>query len=482
MTEPVPPRAPGWYRRSLVLALVALAGMPVLYGAVWLGRPPQEPRPVARQPAQPAQPAQSAQPVRPAPTPGQVQSGAPAEPPTAAVDELLRRRSDAVTSGDRAGWLGAVDPAAPHLLRRQADLFDRVAGLRPAEWTYSLLPPDSTLPATRQAALGAPAFLAHVRLTYRLGPGAGEVERDQHVTLVWRGRWLVGGIDDGSQQPDLWDLGPVTVSRGSRSIVVSAESAPLPGARTASEADTATRRVDAVWGTAWPRTVVVMVPATLADMATVLDRTTSDGLSQLAAVTTGELRTVGSGDVAGGRTTGDRVVLNPVTFPGLTSTGRSVVLTHEFTHVATRASARKAPPVWVDEGFADYVAYLGTPFSVREVAGDLIDSARAVAALRHLPTGDAFDPAAGPVGAAYAQAWLAMRFVADQGGTPMVVDFYRVAVGLRPLRSWSSPPPVRASLTPRTPLDHACFEVVGYLEASFVRRWVVYVREQAAAT
>ena len=82
------------------------------------------------------------------------------------------------------------------------------------------------------------------------------------------------------------------------------------------------------------------------------------------------------------------------------------------------------------------------------------------------------------MGPAYAAAWLAMRFVAEQGGTPMVVDFYRVAAGLPALHTWPKAAPARASLTPRTPLEHAYADVVGYVEPSFVRRWLVYVRSR----
>jgi hypothetical protein len=272
----------------------------------------------------------------------------------------------------------------------------------------------------------------------------------------------------------------------------------VPAARTVGEADGAAGRVDAVWGTNWPRTSVVQVPATLSDMAALLGRSDTDGLSQLAAVTTGEPRTSGSaaagdaspaGDASGAASTaatapaaaGDLVVLNPQAFSGLTATGRTAVLTHELTHVATRADTRVAPPVWVDEGFADYVAYLDTPLTARDVAADVLTSPARLAALKSLPPDSAFDPAAGDVGPAYSEAWLAMRFVEREGGTAMVVDFYRVASGLPPLRSWPRPSPVRPALSPRTPLEHACYDVVGYLEPSFVRRWVVYVKSLAAA-
>jgi hypothetical protein len=446
-----------------VLAIVAALGVPAVNGALWL----QE-RPGARAPA--GSPVASV----PEPVPTHVQRGADPVPSTAAVADLLRRRSRAVQARDRKAWLATVAPGDAALQQRQGDLFGRLSELRPTSWSYSLLAPDAVLSTARRSALGAGSFLAHVRLAYQLAQGVGKLQRDQHLTLVQRGgRWLVGGDEDGQQQRDLWDLGPITVARGSRSVIVAARDAPVPATRTAVEADAAARRVDGVWGDEWPRQVVVLVPDTLQSMATLLDRTAIDGLSQLAAVTTGELRTDAR---ARGRTTGDRVVVNPVAFPRLSALGRGVVLTHELTHVATRADDASAPPVWVDEGFADYVAYLGTPLGVREVAADLLDDPKALRALHDLPADKAFDPGTGQVGPAYAAAWLAMLFVAQRGGTPMVVDFYRVAVGLPALRTWPTVPPARASLTPHTPLEHACADVVGYSEPSFVRRWLVYVR------
>jgi hypothetical protein len=483
MTEPVQQRAPGWYRRSVALAVVLALGIPAVQGALWAQQrsPVRGDTAVAAVPAPSSAPSSVSSPARSRAS-TQVQSGATTTPTAPAVLDLLRRRSQAVLSRDAQAWLATVDPADTALVQRQTDLFARLAQLRATSWTYSLQSPDAVLPSGRRDALGPSAFLAHIRLAYRLAPGVGAVERDQHVTFVQReGRWLVGGDEDGPQQRDLWDLGAIDVSRGRRSVVVAAADATLPASRTAAEADAAARRVDAVWGDDWPRWVVVMIPASLQDMATLLDRSSADGLSQLAAVTTGELR-ASTGAAPRGRTTGDRVVINPAAFPDLSALGRGVVLTHEFTHVATRASDVSAPPVWVDEGFADYVAYLDAPLGVHDIAGDLLDKPKALAGLTGLPRDVAFNPAAGEVGPAYAAAWLAMRFVSLQGGTPMVVDFYRVAAGLPALHTWPTRPPPRSSVAPRTPLEHACSDVVGYTEASFVRRWLVWVKTRAASS
>jgi len=181
------------------------------------------------------------------------------------------------------------------------------------------------------------------------------------------------------------------------------------------------------------------------------------------------------------RTSGDRIVLNPVGFGGLTPTGRAAVLTHELTHVATRTTSRATPPRWVDEGFADYVAYLGTSLRPRDLATDLLDSPRTLRAVRDLPSDQQFDPTIGRVGTAYAEAWLAMRMVAQRGGTPRVVDFYRVATGLPALRAWPRERLPSTARPPKTALERACVEVLGYVERSFVRRWVAYVRVVAAA-
>jgi hypothetical protein len=459
----VPPLS---YRRPLAIAVVVALAVPAVHGALWLTGPRGT---VTTSAASAGAPTSSAGPA--------AASGAAevAPPATAVVTGLLQRRARAVRAGDRDAWLSTVDHATPGLAAAQGTLFDRLATVHPSSWDYELLPPDVQLDAAQRAGLPPGAVLEHVRLTYRLTPTAPQVTHEQHLTLVRRDGWLVGGTEAGPQQPDLWDLGPVTLARGTRSVVVAAAGSRLPKPRTAAEADAAAVRVDAVWGQAWPRTAVLFVPKDAGGMAALLGRSSTAGLDQLAAVTTGE-----SGGGAA-RTSGDRIVLNPVGFAELTPAGRSAVLTHELAHVATRTTSPTTPPRWVDEGFADYVAYLGTSLRARDLAADLLGSAGTLRALHALPSDQQFDPAVGRVGTAYAEAWLAMRFVAQQGGTPRVVDFYRVATGLPALRTWPREQLPRRARPPKTALELACVEVLGYEEASFVRRWVAYVRAVAAA-
>jgi hypothetical protein len=123
------------------------------------------------------------------------------------------------------------------------------------------------------------------------------------------------------------------------------------------------------------------------------------------------------------------VVVSPVPFARLSALGRRVVLTHEVTHVATRAAVQVTLPLWIDEGFADYVAYRGSGLSTALLAADVLPAVRAGTARRHLPSTTDFDPAHGDIAPAYADAWLAFDLMARQG-TARPKAFYRAAAGL----------------------------------------------------
>jgi len=467
---------PGRDRTVAVLAVV-LAGTVLLtaagMGVVQWGRPGSAT--AVRTPAAGAAPT----PTSPAPTGAAVtgtQARAAVLDPAGALATLLTRRARAVREQDRAGWLATVDPADRRWRTAQATAFDRISRLDARSWTYRLVD-AATLPPRRRAALGAPSRLLTVTLAYRLGADSRDVQRQQSLTVVQRGdRWYVAADTDGRTERDLWDVTPVTVVRGERSLVVGASSRARMLPQLARDADAAAVRVDRVWRAPWPRTVVVVVPATVAQMATLLGRPVDSGLDQVAAVTSGELQR-GGATPAG---VADRVVVNPVAFADFSPVGRRVVLTHEFTHVATRASALVATPLWVEEGFADYVGYLdaGLPRSV--IAADLMARVREGKLPGRLPTEDDFDPSGTDIAPAYAGSWLAMDLIARDGGTGAVVDFYRVAAGLppigRPARRPGTPLPSQAQA-----LRQAFTGVVGVGQARFQARWRAYLRTVASA-
>ncbi len=351
-----------------------------------------------------------------------------------AVEDLLDARADALLARDREGWMSGISTAGPAagFAQRQAAVFDDIAAVPLAQWGWELLGEGPSLPADRRAELGgdgstAQPWVARVALVYRLSGAGGQVRREKHLTVAPsptgspRG-WALVDDTDGPSVPDLWDLGPVDVHRGARSLVVGAGD--LSGV--AALADEGADRVDALWGEDWPRATVVEVPASEEQMARLLGREDASALERVAAVTTGER--VGGG----GASTGDRVVLNPRGFAGLTGVGALVVMTHELTHVATRASTSGPVPPWLSEGYADWVGYHGQGLGPESIAEPLLREVREAAAspqgpaaLGALPGADDFDPAQDSVGQAYAGAWLAADLVARRYGEESLAGLYR---------------------------------------------------------
>ena len=101
----------------------------------------------------------------------------------------------------------------------------------------------------------------------------------------------------------------------------------------------------------------------------------ASGYRGIAAVTTGE---------AGGsaKAPADRIIVNPDAYGVLGDFGKQVVLTHETTHVATRAPTTAATPLWLSEGYADWVGYRGTGRTAAQAAPELARAVRGRARAR----------------------------------------------------------------------------------------------------
>lgn len=400
-----------------------------------------------------------------------------------ALDELLVERADAVLARDRAAWLATVDPAATDFAARQAEVFDNLAQVPFEEWRYEFAGDGPSLSKERLELLGQDAWVARVVLAYRLADAdQADVRREEYLTLTQReGRWLVADNADGGTTTELWDLGPVQVVRGDRSLVLgTADVETLE--QYVSEVDAAAVRVDDVWGTEWPRTVVVQVPRDQAEMGQLLLREDEAGLEQIAAVTTGELGLDQPG------TSADRVIVNPSGFAQLGPLGREVVLTHEITHVATRATTTSDVPIWLSEGFADYVAYAGTGLSREVVAADVLDLVREGNGPVALPVGSDFDPNVTEIAAAYSGSWLAAELIARTYGDKALVAFYRaVAGGFEPEEGTASGagPQTGNAADPTAPtasasvVEVAFTQVLGTDQAAFEQAWVAYLAELA---
>jgi hypothetical protein len=301
---------------------------------------------------------------------------------------------------------------------------------------------DST--AIDQAAadrLGPSAWEATVEVSYRLPGWDARVTRVEtpFVFLPDAGDQRVAAVGAAGGRTPLWMAGPVRVDAGPRTLVISRAGDPARYARLAQHAVADVGKVLA----GWHGTLVVEVPGSETELDQALDAS-QDQYANIAAVTA---------SVDGSLVPGSpvHVFLNPRVFGGLGPRGSQVVLSHESTHVATRATFAELP-TWLLEGFADYVALAHAHIPVGVAASQILARIRRDGAPDHLPTSDELAPTAHGLGATYEEAWLAARFVAQLYGEPKLVAFYdKVSAG------------TTATVAFRT--------VLGTSEAAFVKRW-----------
>ncbi|MFT3872206.1 MAG: basic secretory protein-like protein [Nocardioides sp.] len=205
----------------------------------------------------------------------------------------------------------------------------------------------------------------------------------------------------------------VTVRRSGGVVVIRAAGAPNAAVGYLRAARQAVRTVAGVLPR-WRPHLVVEVPADRATYAAAIDGNVGER-KELAAVTT-QVRASAPA----------RVVLNPEVFPGMGRDGVRVVLAHEATHVATHASASDLP-IWLVEGFADYVALRDMRVSMSRSAEQLIAWTRQHGPVDRLP-GERWFAASGlRLEAAYEASWLACVAIADDRGEAGLVAFYRRA-------------------------------------------------------
>jgi hypothetical protein len=283
---------------------------------------------------------------------------------------------------------------------------------------------------------GFDAHPAHAEVLFRFEDEGG------HVALA-----SVGG---GDRRTPLWLSGPLRVRRTAQTLVM----VDGPARETAAYADRARAAVPVVRRVLprWPGRLVVEVPASLEDLEAALDARPGE-YANIAAVTTTVDGTVAAGSPV-------HVFVNPEVFGELRPRGAQVVMSHEAVHVATGA-ATSAMPLWLLEGFADYVALRDVDLPVSTTAGQIIRQVRRHGPPAALPGPAEFDTTTSHLGAAYESAWLACRVLAEARGEQALLRFYRrVDAG--------------------APVGQALEGVFGLTEAQFTRRWRERLTDLAA--
>lgn len=163
------------------------------------------------------------------------------------------------------------------------------------------------------------------------------------------------------------------------------------------------------------RPVVVLVPAVDNTAAMLLGQDV-DNLEQIAAVTT----TIDGS--RSGRAPAE-IVLNPAVFDDLRHRAAQLVISHEVTHAATGVTAAEMP-LWVAEGFADYVALASGRIPLDRAASQILAHVRKHDVPARIPTEKQFAADRHGLGRTYESAWLIFRMLGAYYGNDAVVSFY----------------------------------------------------------
>ncbi|OMI90157.1 hypothetical protein BSZ07_10665 [Streptomyces sp. M1013] len=367
-----------------------------------------------------------------------------ADPARADVQRVLDRRAAAVLAHDAAAYARTGTGAG----------FEQLSALPLAAWSYRVRDVERT----------GDTATADVELRYRVdGYDRGPVTAGRTVRLSRDGAGGTWAVDsdrpakESGQQP--WDQGAVEVVRGTHSLVLGVGQSTAMLRRFADLADRAVPAVADAWDGDWSRRVVVVVPRSVEGMAGLLGSPASS-YRGIAAVTTGE---------TGGRehAPADRIIVNPDAYGLLGSLGKQVVLTHETTHVATRADTTSATPLWLSEGYADWVGYRDTGRTAAQAAPELAEAVAGGRVPARLPTDEdfGFTAEAEELARAYEGGWLACRMIAEQWGEDRLDAFYR-AVGAHDERTGA--------------VQDALHKVLGTTQDEFTARWQDYLRTRFA--
>lgn len=384
----------------------------------------------------------------------------------AAVTDLLERRAAAVLRRDETAFLATVDPRAdPAFRQSQRESFLNLGTVPLGHWAYDLDAQDtldlSTLPEADPTAteLWAPG----VELRYSLRDvDAAPTTRPLGYLFVRRGDTWYLGSDTALAELGRrtwrgpWDFGPCQVVPTAHGMVIAHPGSKPMVDRLVRELDPAVAAVDQVWGGDWSRRVVLVLPDSPAEMRAMVGP--DFPVESVVAVAIADRV-----DTERGTATGQRVVLNPTGARALSVASLRVVLRHEITHVAARGRTVDGSPMWLLEGFADYVGYRDSGLGLAQGAPDLARQVREQGPPRALPEDRAFRARDRELDLAYQQGWSIARFIAERHGEPALVALYRAVAGAGP---------VSAART-----DELLRTAIGLDRAGLLQQWQDHLRE-----
>lgn len=329
-----------------------------------------------------------------------------ADPGTAG--DTLAGLQEAVGDGDQAaaGALGADDGASDLLASVAANA--RALGLTDLTFRY-------VTETGRTAA--EDAWDGLVAVTWRIA-GFDEASARVEVPVSFTdGGTAISAIGDPTARLPLWLAGPLTVVRAPGALVMaSGDGVDLSSYR--QRARTAIEEARDVLG--GQQGVVVEVPGDSTALHRALDVDAGE-YSAIAAVTA---------PVDGSRVEDSpvHVFVNRAVYDGLDEVAAQVVMTHEAAHAVTGAVLVRGVPLWLVEGFADYVALRDVTLPPTRTAGQISDQVRTSGVPTALPSDAEFNPTGRHLGAVYEAAWQVAVVLAARSGEPALVAFYRAVL------------------------------------------------------
>jgi hypothetical protein len=331
---------------------------------------------------------------------------------TEATAATVTAQQEALTTGDVKGFLAtwSDDPGSQQLARR---VFDNLTELG-AQVRFSLARSDAQVgavdaDASWQAIVDAQWQQPQVRtrpamnqLQYTFEPDGAEAGRVAEVSAVV-----------GEHTAPFWLTDSLTVAHGAGWTV--AASRPATARMLAAELPALMRRVDVLVPTS-SDAVTVYVPSDIDAMQETSGRI-AGGVERLAGV-------VVSADGSTGSRAPVLVVLNPDQLVTLNKLGREAVLAHEITHAITGVGVVEMP-MWLAEGFADYVGVevAGVPsrIAARAARKDVLQNGLPSEFPGNLAFGRTSFRA---VEVAYQQSRLAVGAMVEAFGEPAVLRMY----------------------------------------------------------
>lgn len=356
-------------------------------------------------------------------------SATPFQPRDKAVAALLEKRAEAVRARDEQAFLSSVDPKSPPDFQlAQRALFHDLAEVPVAEWSYeleasaSLSPPPLPDPPED-------SWAPRVTLSYALaGVDRVPTRRSLGYLFAKRGNsWYLAGDEQLRDQGRRtwrgpWDFGACRVRATARGLVIGHDGNRELADRISRVMDASVAEVTAVWGPDWSRQVAVLLPDSHPELRELVGP--EFAVDGIAAVTVADRV-----DAVARRVEGVRVVFNGSTAANLSDTALRVVLQHEITHVAARADTVDGAPMWMLEGFADYVGYRGSGLDFRQVAPDLASRLRTEGPPARLPSDRDFHAAGRELDLAYQKAWSLVSFLGERIGQQRLVELYHRVAG-----------------------------------------------------